>query len=84
MYVDVALEHICDFSIMDIVLLEDGLQPAIALMNAKQIRNFLEEAGHRMDVADRLNNVGLVEDDHANVAQLANFLVLCCFHDNKS
>lgn len=84
MYFDVSSEDIRDFSVVNVVFLKDGFQPPVAFVDSLQVGNFLEEAGHGVDIAHRLHDVWLVEDDHPYVAEFAYFLDWTGFHDNKS
>lgn len=60
---------------MQVVLLQDGLEASVTFADAQQIGDLLEEAGHGVDVADGLDDVGLVEEQQFYGAELVDPLL---------
>lgn len=69
-YFVVALQNLCDFGAVDVVLIKNFNEGFICISTLVVVGDLFEEGGQWMKVADSLDDVGFVVQDELHVLQL--------------
>lgn len=73
-YIDIPFEYVHDLNMVDVVFLEYLLQFFVGLSDENQVGDGFEEACHWMNVADSLDDVGLVEHNDVSIVHFTDFI----------